>query len=44
MRFINALAEFFADVDLSASDEDLVVADGFETGDIDDRGNFHNPK
>ena len=29
-------AEFFADGDLFAADEDLVVADGFEAGDVDD--------
>ena len=28
--------EFFADRDLFAADEDLVVADGFHTGDVDD--------
>ncbi len=32
------LAEFFADGDLFAADEDVVVADGVEAGDIDDVG------
>ena len=31
-------AEFFADGDLFATDEDLVVADGFEAGDVNDIG------
>ena len=31
-------AEFFGDGDLFAADEDLVVADGFEAGDVDDIG------
>jgi lysine N6-hydroxylase len=31
-------AEFLADGDLFAADEDLVVADGFEAGDVDDIG------
>jgi len=29
------IAEFFADGDLFAADEDLVVADRFEAGDVD---------
>jgi hypothetical protein len=40
--FFNAVhegfAEFLADWDLFAADEDLVVADGFEAGDIHDIG------
>ena len=32
------VAEFFGDGDLFAADEDLVVADGFEAGDVDDVG------
>ena len=31
-------AEFFGDGDLFAADEDLIVADGFEAGDVDDIG------
>ena len=31
-------AEFLADGDLFAADEDLVVADGFHAGDVDDIG------
>jgi hypothetical protein len=38
--FFNAVhkrfAEFLADGDLFAADEDLVVADGFEAGEVDD--------
>jgi hypothetical protein len=40
--FLNAVhegfTEFFADGDLFAADDDLVVADGFEAGDVDDIG------